>query len=72
MAKTTAPESLRVSAQLPMLDRWRDRIDPGDGQLMDLEFLWMTLWRWRRHPASAAPGWRVRRLGPFVMAYRPR
>ena len=54
----------------PRLDRWSMLVDPGDGQLLSIDFLWATRRRWRRQPESLASGWWIRHFGPFVLAVK--
>ena len=64
-------DSAKVRCRMPIIKGWRDRFrDPLTGRIYELDFVWVLASRWRGSELSASPGWRARRVGPFILAVR--
>jgi hypothetical protein len=64
----------REDARIGRLPRYRCResfvIRSNDGSLITLEIAWMRFRQWESSHLSSLPGWFVRKIGPFVFAFR--
>jgi hypothetical protein len=67
--KTRKKRAAPVKAVFPLCLKRRVTFATRLG-LIELEWVWCSPGEWKGRPESAAPGWSVRSVGPFVLALR--
>jgi hypothetical protein len=63
----------RVRCRMPMHVQKRYLILNPGGELVELEWMFVTAGRWRKWPERSAPtSWCACGIGPFILAFRVR
>lgn len=74
LTPSARPQTMaRVRCRMPLLIQKRYLILNPVGELVELEWMFLTAGRWRKWPERSAPAsWRACGIGPFILAFRIR
>jgi hypothetical protein len=67
--QTPHPNHVKMAYVGPLDDSFRVTLNTPDGPI-PIFFRFCPAYSWSRRPESRLAGWRLRRIGPFVLAFR--